>query len=228
MTLSRPEGVLEKSSKDCCSVWAWRKSGIKILVTPRGLLFFSLFSSFSKRGRFWPLFQLLGTTFCHFLALPQLFPRPNRRFTRFPTILPPFIHCGTSNLENHSGKVKKWPGFWKKRPGLGKSDPVSEKVTRIRKKWVESENGDPKSEESDAESENRQLFSNFPTFPLGFRKFIPFPETGVTFWLILTRKVEKVGFIKVKTRPFEFPTFPDFTFGKRINWKSGLGESELM
>jgi len=46
---SRPEGVLEKRSINCCSVWAWRKSGIKILVTAGGLLFF-IFFQFLQKG----------------------------------------------------------------------------------------------------------------------------------------------------------------------------------
>jgi len=44
-------GGTRKQGKDCCSVWAWRKSGIKMLVTARGLFFF-----------FWTLFH----ESCHF------------------------------------------------------------------------------------------------------------------------------------------------------------------
>jgi len=39
-------GGTRNESTDCCSVWAWRKSGIKMLVTARGL-FFSFFNLFS-------------------------------------------------------------------------------------------------------------------------------------------------------------------------------------
>jgi len=37
---------------DCCSVWAWRKSGIKILGTAGGLLFFTFFHFFKKGSIF--------------------------------------------------------------------------------------------------------------------------------------------------------------------------------
>jgi len=45
-------GGTRKTSINCCSVWAWRKSGIKILGTAGGLLFFTFFHFFKKGSIF--------------------------------------------------------------------------------------------------------------------------------------------------------------------------------
>jgi len=42
----RDPGGCSKNKSDCCSVWEWRKSGIKMLVTARGLTFFLCFPGF--------------------------------------------------------------------------------------------------------------------------------------------------------------------------------------
>jgi len=48
--------------KDCCSVWAWRKSGIKILGTAGGLLFLTFFT-FLKKGSIFATFLVQNKEF---------------------------------------------------------------------------------------------------------------------------------------------------------------------
>jgi len=58
--LIETRGGTRKQSKDCCSVWAWRKSGIKMLVTARGL-FFLFSSTFYEKCDFGHIFEpILG------------------------------------------------------------------------------------------------------------------------------------------------------------------------
>jgi len=107
MIFVETRGGTRKDSINCCSVWAWRKSGIKILVTAGGLLFFTYFQILKK-----------GSIFATFLVTNKESSSPGTQFW----LLDPQIR-------------KKWRGGGKKWRGGEKSDEAGKKVTRREKKW---------------------------------------------------------------------------------------------
>jgi len=105
-----------------------------MLGTPRGLLLFSLFYTFSKKGRFMSFFLPIWTFGDRLFHFPNFSSPTIDPFANSWPELPPFKHCGTS-------KGKTWRGKWKRdafpekvTPVWEKSDPVWEKVTRFPEK----------------------------------------------------------------------------------------------